>query len=230
MFSYRFSRKGFTDRAKIANYTIDFGDGDPITISELLESNPDMIVEEVKPDSYRPLAFIAAVIAILFILLALLLWPAKADAQDVCNHHVTSGLVKNLIRRGMAKGFYFGEQMNAALYGILVVWNPSCQRAIAVVVRTGPNGETFNFVTHYYISGNKGTNIKAALDYARQRVAAQTVWMRSAPPSQAFRFVPRNLDSPGYRPPTKVQIGEGAGTTGGGGAVGGAGIRRNEQD
>lgn len=232
MFSFRSFQRNFRslrDGAKIANYTIDLGDGNPIPISELFESNPQMVVEEVTPRTHRPTLLIAIIIAA-FILLAILLWPTRADAQDVCNHHVTSGLVQHLISRGMAKGFFFGEQANKALYGMLVVWNPSCQRAIAVVVRTGPNGEVFNFVTHYYISGTKGTNIKAALDYARSQVATRTIWMRSASPAQAFRAVPRGLDSPGYRPPMKVQINEGAGTTGGGGAVGGAGIRRNEQD
>lgn len=225
MFLFRSLSRRFRDRYAIARYTIDLGDGQPIPMSTLYEHNPDMIVERVG-GRRRTCWPIVVAIAVALTVLALALFPILAHAQDVCNHHVTSGLVNHLIRRGMAKAFFFGELPSEALYGMLVVWNPSCQRAIVVVLRTGPRGEVFNFVTHYYVSGSKGGNISSAIQYARQQVASRTVWMRSAPPSMAFRFVPRSPDSPGFRPP--IRDGGGGGGGGGGGPVGG--IRRDERD
>lgn len=230
MFRFRsFYRRPPSDEE--VQFVFDFGDGEPLTMADLLQANPDMHIERIS-DSHtcsKNTRLLVFVIAIIGALIALGLWVSSADmasdAQSVCDHHVTSGLVRHLITRGMGKGFFYGELSSGALYGMLIVWNPSCQRAIAVVVRTGPNGQVFNFVTHYYLSGAKGTNVRSALAYARARVAQEVVQVYSGPPEMAYRAVPRFLGKPGYRSP-----GSGEPRIGNPGGVGGIGIRRGEQD
>lgn len=175
---------------------------------------------EVKPTR---IGYYLRTLALLVLLVVLLLLVFSATAHgaghmSICNHHVTSGVYRELIDRGMARAFFFGQAPTGMWIGYLIVWDPNCQRAILGVYRA--KNDVWNFVTHYYIDGAKGQSVKAAIKYARARLAQDVVKV-IAGGKMVPRAIPRGIGAPGFRPPKPDGI-RGGGKGGGmGGALGG---------
>jgi hypothetical protein len=173
----------------------------PITLHHPDEGGDITLVLDIYHVEAKPrlawqlrLLVITLLAAIITILLA-----THADAKSICDHHVTSGLFRHLLERGMAKSFLHGQTATGMWIGYLIVWDPNCQRAILAVYRS--TGQVWNFVTHYYLDGKAGKTVRNAVAYAKTRLAREVQQIHRCRSICKIPFVPRWPEKPGFRLP-----------------------------
>lgn len=173
----------------------------------ILQHDDDLLTVRVPAYRMRYLPWLRTALIALLIALALiaLFVIDVTSAAEVCDHHVTSGLVRNLIERGMARAFVYGEGPNGWI-GYLIVWDPACQRAILAVYRA--TTRVWNFVTHYH-GGNWAKSVKSAIKYAQKRLARDVVKVYTARRLVPVPQVPRWPGKPAWRPPLIIPSGGG---------------------